>query len=97
MPRLHNSHLKVLYIKVKTQQCLTENPNNPTRLATSKHSEMVGRKMSLLTGRNLQKNQAQGGVAIDCDWLEDKGKRDGTKPKLRETEGKTAMACCSGA
>lgn len=53
--------------------------------------------MSLLTGRNLQKNQAQGGVAIDCDWLEDEGKRDGTKPKLRETEGKTAMACCSGA
>lgn len=41
----------------------------------SKHSVTKGMKNSLLTGRNLQHNQVQGGVAIHCNLLEVSGRR----------------------
>lgn len=64
----NHKFLPCLYCKVKTIQYYREaqQSNDPP---LSKHKATVGKKNSLLTGRNFQRNQAQKGAAIRCDWL----------------------------
>lgn len=68
----NHKFLPCLYCKVKTIQYYREaqQSNDPP---LSKHKATVGKKNSLLTGRNFQRNQAQKGAAIchDCRGWEE--------------------------
>lgn len=51
----------------------------------NKHLAMVGKKNSIITGRNVGQNQTQGGEAICTEWWGSEGKeKDKRKHRLRK-------------
>lgn len=66
--------------------CNTEKTLTTRRLPVSKSLVTVGRKIFLLTVRNLRENQAQGGTAIWQEWLGIRGERQDKRRTVEESQ-----------
>lgn len=85
--RLYLNSLKsppVVFILKDNNTNGEEKPNN--QMTTYEQVLAVGRKKSLLIGRNFQQNEAQGGAAISHDQLEMRGGRRDKGYALEESQ-----------